>query len=78
MSLSVANFFVFRHKEQNEFLTRIKKLLWVVLGSLSHMSLQEGSCDNLWCPIPFYHGPNLANVVQVILTGCLDQTKVKY
>ncbi|CAK8686243.1 unnamed protein product [Clavelina lepadiformis] len=62
-------------KEYNECVSHLKKLSWVLLGSLSHLALQQGSVENIWKPVCSDLGLNLATIVQVVLTGYLAQNK---
>ena len=67
---------LFSQKEYHECVGQIKKLCWVLLGTLSHLGLQKGSSKNLWYPIPFGEGATLASLVQFVLTDYLKQNKV--
>ena len=58
-------------------MSHLKKLSWVLLGSLSHLALQQGSVESIWKPVCSDLGLNLATIVQVVLTGYLAQNKVR-
>jgi len=68
---------LFRTKEQSECLNQIKKLSWILLGTLSHLGLQQGECSNLWCPIPFNKSPDIAKIVQAVLSGFVSMGSAK-
>ena len=69
------NSIFFRQKVFSECVSQLRKLSWILLGALSHLALQQGAWENLWCPIPLDKARGLASVVQDILTGYWKQDK---
>nr|XP_026693910.1 protein unc-79 homolog isoform X5 [Ciona intestinalis] len=65
-------------KEYNDCVTHIKRLSWILLGTLSHLGLQQFPERTLWQPVPFETGPNLSNILQVIFAGYLEHNKARY
>ncbi|XP_078483557.1 protein unc-79 homolog [Ciona intestinalis] len=65
-------------KEYNDCVTHIKRLSWILLGTLSHLGLQQFPERTLWQPVPFETGPNLSNILQVIFAGYLEHNKARH
>ena len=61
-----------RPKEFVESLMFVKKFNWVLLASLERMLIES----DVWIPIPLNIASSVANVIQVVLTGCLNTNKV--
>jgi len=50
-----------------------------LLGALNHLAVVVDSGNpsrDVWVPVPFDAGPNIANILQVVLTGHLEENKV--
>lgn len=67
-------FFLFRPKEFIECVSHIRQLSWLLLGSLTHCALHQGSTSCM--PIPLDAGSHIADHLIVILIGFPEQSKV--
>lgn len=66
--------FLFRPKEFIECVSHIRQLSWLLLGSLTHCALHQGSTSCM--PIPLDAGSHIADHLIVILIGFPEQSKV--
>lgn len=64
----------FRPKEFIECVSHIRQLSWLLLGSLTHCALIQGSTSCM--PIPLDAGSHIADHLIVILIGFPEQSKV--
>lgn len=72
-----SNFVLFclqRPKEFIECVSHIRQLSWLLLGSLTHCALHQGSTSCM--PIPLDAGSHIADHLKVILIGFPEQSKV--
>ncbi len=67
-------FFLCRPKEFIECVSHIRQLSWLLLGSLTHCALHQGSTSCM--PIPLDAGSHIADHLIVILIGFPEQSKV--
>jgi len=51
----------------------VKKFNWILLASLERVSLEEDV--EIWKPLPVDQTSSIANVIQVVLTECLETNK---
>ncbi|TRY55538.1 hypothetical protein DNTS_003662, partial [Danionella cerebrum] len=58
-------------KEFIECVSRVRQLSWLLLGSLTHSALLQGSC----LPVPLDAGAHIADHLIVILVGFPEQSK---
>lgn len=65
----------FRPKEFIECVSHIRQLSWLLLGSLTHCALHQGSTSCM--PIPLDAGSHIADHLIVILIGFPEQSKVQ-
>lgn len=63
-----------RPKEFIECVSHIRQLSWLLLGSLTHYALHQGSTSCM--PIPLDAGSHIADHLIVILIGFPEQSKV--
>ena len=63
-----------RPKEFIECVSHIRQLSWLLLGSLTHCALFQGSTACM--PIPLDAGSHIADHLIVILIGFPEQSKV--
>lgn len=63
-----------RPKEFIECVSHIRQLSWLLLGSLTHCALHQGSTSCM--PIPLDAGSHIADHLIVILIGFPEQSKV--
>uniref|UniRef100_A0A0L8FRX5 Uncharacterized protein n=1 Tax=Octopus bimaculoides TaxID=37653 RepID=A0A0L8FRX5_OCTBM len=62
-------------KEFIDCVSHIRLLSWILIGSLTHTAVTEGS-ESMYClPIPLDAGSHIAEHIMVILTGFADYSK---
>ena len=64
-----------RPKEFIECVSHIRQLSWLLLGSLTHYALYQGSTSCM--PIPLDAGSHIADHLIIILIGFPEQSKVR-
>lgn len=77
MNEKISNHVLFclqRPKEFIECVSHIRQLSWLLLGSLTHCALHQGSTSCM--PIPLDAGSHIADHLKVILIGFPEQSKV--
>ncbi|CAI9733136.1 QUALITY PROTEIN: unc-79 homolog [Octopus vulgaris] len=62
-------------KEFIDCVSHIRLLSWILIGSLTHTAVTEGS-ESMYClPVPLDAGSHIAEHIMVILTGFADYSK---
>lgn len=62
-------------KEFIDCLSQIRLLSWILIGSLTHTALTEGS-ESIYClPVPLDAGSHIAEHIMVIMTGFAEYSK---